>query len=84
MSAGRRYDVFRLRSRPDLCCAVAEGSLRPDLFDAENWEYAGTIMDDATAPPGFVKEAARYALTMQNFYVFRWSRPLTSVRRRAG
>ena len=84
MSAGRSYDVFRLRTHPDLCCAVAEGSVRPGFFDAESWEYTGTIMDDASAPPGFVRGAARYALTMQNFYVFRWSRPLTLLKRRAG
>jgi hypothetical protein len=78
MGATRSFDVFRLRTRPDLCCAVAEGSVRPDFLDDDQWEHAGVIVDDASAPPGFAQGAARYAIDLQGFYVFRWSRPLTS------
>lgn len=75
MDATRTYEVFYCKSRPDLCCAVPEHEPLPQAIDPETWEYLGKVVDDDSAPAGFSRGAAHYAVTLQGFYVFRWSRP---------
>jgi hypothetical protein len=70
--ATRSYRVFRSKRTPDLCYAVPEHRPRPEFFKIEDWQYAGLVNDDVSAPPGFAESSARYAVNIQGFYVFRW------------
>ncbi len=72
MIATRSYRVFRSKRMPDLCYAVPEHRPRPEFFKAEDWQYAGIVNDDVSAPPGFAESSAIYAVNVQGFYVFRW------------
>ena len=38
-----RYNLFRHKWQPDLCCAVPEDYPVPGFITGEQWEFAGTL-----------------------------------------
>lgn len=71
-----RYNLFRRKRTPDLCCAAPEDRPVPGFVEAETWEYAGTMAPDELAAPGFDPAAASLGLQLKGFHLFQVIRPI--------
>jgi hypothetical protein len=38
-----RYNLFRHKWHPDLCCAVPESDLVPSFITSEQWDFGGHL-----------------------------------------
>ncbi|RDI56324.1 hypothetical protein [Microvirga subterranea] len=73
---GLRYNLFRRKPTPDLCCAAPEDRPVPGFVEAGSWEYAGTMAPDELAAPGFDHAAASLGLRLKGFHLFQAVSPL--------
>ncbi|WP_201752189.1 hypothetical protein [Microvirga arsenatis] len=78
-----RYDLFRNRHEPELCCAVPEHRPAPAFVRSEGWQLAGQIDATAPMPLGFDREAASIGAHLNGFYLFVAFSPLPALRSNA-
>jgi hypothetical protein len=64
------YNLFRRSGHPDLYCAVPDCRTVPSFITKPAWDFAGTVLDEASAPLGFRMRPAQEASIHQGFYVF--------------
>jgi hypothetical protein len=74
MGAGRAtneaaFNFFRLRSKPDLCCAVPKDRPVPSFLRGD-WTYAGTARGATGFPRGFDRTAAQIGVALNGFHLF--------------
>jgi hypothetical protein len=65
----RGYNLFR-REPQNLVCAVPEDRAVPGFITAERWSFQGSLRDEASAPPGFDRQAARVGVRLNGFHLF--------------
>jgi hypothetical protein len=75
-----RYNLFRHKEQPDLCCAVPEDRPVPSFVTGERWDFRGT-WEDAISPPGWNPTAAELCVCLNGFHAFEIARPLETLRR---
>jgi hypothetical protein len=64
-----RYNVFRHKFDPELCCAVPEDRPVPRFLNG-SWEYAGTLQNQIAALHGFDSAAAEWGVRLTGFHLF--------------
>ena len=64
-----RYNVFRHKFLPELCCAVPEDRPVPRFLNG-SWEYAGTLQNQIAALHGFDSAAAEWGVRLTGFHLF--------------
>jgi len=69
----RTYVVYRRIKRPEMCCAVLEGSEFPPVIDPSEWAPAELLRAGGERPSGFDDNVAIFSCSVQGFYLFRWS-----------
>lgn len=70
INASEKYNVFRLKRRPDLFCAVPEVCVLPRFLRETRWEYRGSLNPDTDISRGFEKKAAEMSGRMNGFYLY--------------
>jgi PAS fold len=73
-----RYNLFRRKGHPDLCCAVPEDRPVPSFVTGERWDFGGT-WDGAIPPPGLNPSAAELGVRLNGFHLFQIAGPLESL-----
>jgi len=68
--SSEKYNVFRLKRRPDLLCAVPEVCVLPRFLRDKRWEYRGSLNAESGIPRGFEKKAAEMSGRMNGFYLY--------------
>jgi hypothetical protein len=63
------YNFFRLKSEPDLYCAIAQDRPIPGFIDA-NWEFVQGGPTAVARMPGFRHERAHAGDRLNGFYLF--------------
>ena len=63
------YNLFRLKGREGMCCAVPEDYVIPTFLSGRRWSFGGRI-DVAAGPVGFDGRAAATAVRFNGFYLF--------------
>ena len=64
-----RYNLFRHKWQPDLCCAVPEHHPVPSFVTGEQWDFGGT-WEGPIPPPGLKPTAAEPGLCVDGFHLF--------------
>ena len=64
-----RYNLFRHKWRPDLCCAVPEHHPVPSFITGDQWDYGGT-RDGAISPPGWNLTAVDAGMCLDSSHLF--------------
>lgn len=75
-----RYDLFRRRHEPELCCAVPKGQPAPAFLQPDLWQDAGEMDEAGPTPLGFDREAAKIGVRLNGFYLFAAFSPLPDLR----
>jgi hypothetical protein len=75
-----RYNLFRRKGQPDLCCAVPEDRPVPSFVTGERWEFGGT-WEGAIRPPGWDPTASELGVRLNGFHLFQIAGPLESLRK---
>jgi len=75
-----RYDLFRSRDEPELCCAVPEDRPTPAFLESEQWQGAGQMDEADPMPLGFDREVARIGVCLNGFYLFVAFSPIPGLR----
>jgi hypothetical protein len=65
----RSYNLFRLKGRESMCCAVPEDHVVPAFLTDRRWSFGGRI-DGAEALRGFDGRAAATGVRFNGFYLF--------------
>ena len=69
-----RYNLFRHKWQPDLCCAVPEHHPVPSFVTGEQWDFEGTWVGPIF-PPGLKPTAVEPDLCVAGFHLFRVTGP---------
>jgi hypothetical protein len=69
-----RYNLFRHKWQPDLCCAVPEHHPVPGFITGERWAFAGA-WEPAAPPPGLNPAAAEMGVCLNGFHLFQIAGP---------
>ena len=64
-----RYNLFRHKWRPGLCCAVPESDPVPSFVTGEQWDFGGT-WEGAISPPGLNPTTAEPGMRFNGFHLF--------------
>ena len=64
-----RYNVFRHKFDPELCCAVPEDRPVPRFLNGR-WEYAGASHSRVATLQGFDSAAAEWGVHLTGFHLF--------------
>ena len=70
----RRYNLFRHKWQPDLCCSVPEDYPVPSFITGEQWGFAGT-WQGAMSPPGLNSTAVGTEAYRNGFHLFQTIQP---------
>jgi hypothetical protein len=73
-----RYNLFRCRWQPDLCCAVPEDRPVPSFVTGERWDFGGT-WEGAIPAPGLNPIAAELTVRLNGFHLFQFASPLENT-----
>ena len=63
------YNVFRLKSEPDLYCAIAQDRPVPGFIDSD-WEFVEGGLTAVARMPGFRHDRAYAGDRLNGFYLF--------------
>jgi hypothetical protein len=69
-----RYNLFRHKSQPGLCCAAPEHYPVPSFVTGEQWDFEGA-WGGPISPPGLKPPAAEPGLCVDGFHLFQGPGP---------
>jgi hypothetical protein len=64
-----RYNLFRNKWHPDLCCAVPESDPVPSFITGEQWDFGGA-WEGAMSPPGLNPTTAEPGMRFNGIHLF--------------
>ena len=64
-----RYNLFRHKWRPGLCCAVPESDPVPSFVTGEQWDFEGT-WEGPISLPGLNPTTAEPGMRFNGFHLF--------------
>src|SRR5689334_11214814 len=67
-----RYNLFRHKWQPNLCCVVPEYYPVPGYIKGDQWEYAGA-REHAALPPDLNLSGVEVGVCLNSFHLFQTS-----------
>ena len=69
-----RYNLFRHKWQPDLCCAVPENHPVPGFITCDRWDFGGA-WEAAAPPPELNPAATELGVCLNGFHLFQTAGP---------